>query len=320
VNAAPQVSRLSPLHFLSVVGMHSPEHTGLVPPVQVYWQSWSTIDHWPSTSQVRTAGLLFPGSVPHFWVPGTQTPPQLCVDGRHAGVPLGQTVLAPKVPFPWHVCTCVLSAHCVVPGEHEPQPTPSMQATAHVVSPPHDVPPVHVCATLPTQRLAFGLHEHFLGVAALPPQVKPLSHADEQVTCTAQLFGTVALQSSPGSPEQVVPSGSWVQQVWSVRQSCPAALQATPPFPAAEQSTLNPQRSVIDPHLPAQSVVTARAQTQTCAVESQVQFAPWVVAQVSPQLTGWPQLSMTVPQWSWHAVPSGTQALHSLPAHPYVHA
>jgi hypothetical protein len=102
---------------------------------------------------------------------------------------------------------------------HAPQPTPSMQVIGQLVPGSQTTPPpLQVWGVLPTQRTAPGAHVHFLGVALLPPQVKPLSQADEHDTVTPQLFGTDVLQSSPGSPEHVVPSGSCAQQLWSASQ------------------------------------------------------------------------------------------------------
>jgi hypothetical protein len=215
----------------------------------------------------------------------------------------------------------VASQQAVVDGAQLPQPLPSMQATEHVMSEPHAVPvELQVCATLPAQRTAPGLQVHLCGALGFPPHVKPASQALEQLTATPQLLATVVPQSSPGSPEQVTPSGSSVQQVPFPRQTCPVPLQATPPLPAAEQLTEKPQRSVMVPHLPAQSPATSRVQLQVCDVPSQLQFGPFACAQVSPQLTVAPQLFVTVPHFPWQVLGSGVQALQVVPEQPYVQA
>jgi hypothetical protein len=94
-------------------------------------------------------------------------------------------------------------------------------------------------------------------------------------------------------------------------------LQVRPPFPAAEQSTLKPQRSAIVPHFPEQSAGTSRAHSHVCDAP-QAQFTPWVAAQVSPQSTVAPQLFVTIPHFPVQvcAIDSGVQALHWLPPQP----
>lgn len=213
------------------------------------------------------------------------------------------------------VFTCVESQQAVVVGTQLPQPVPSMHAIEHVMSWPHAVPDaLQVCATFPLQRTAPGWQVHLFGVP--PPQVKPASQALEQLTFTPQLLGTVVLQSSPGSPEQVTPIASWVQQLPFAWQICPVPLQATPPFPDAEQLTEKPHRSVMVPHLPAQSPATSRVHAHACDVPSQTQFGPLVWAQVSPQLTVVPQLLVSDPHLFMQVLGSGVQALQVVPEQP----
>jgi hypothetical protein len=56
---------------------------------------------------------------------------------------------APHIPLGPHVCTLVLSEHCVAPGEHDPAHFPPTQPWfAHGIVGPHCPFAPHVCTPL----------------------------------------------------------------------------------------------------------------------------------------------------------------------------